>query len=189
MDLPVHIAAGALIGNGMAYIATRSPRPAMTRQAWIKTGCAAFLLGVCAHLLLDSLPYFDWLFYIPLFKPLPSWWLYPPILTAIPVVAAALYWMWDVRELAAAAMIGGAYPDIEKLLFFDWGLPASLLLFKNHSRTLSGSAWERAHRPLLIVFEIVVFALIMVGMRWINRRRQRISRAADVTPVMFCEGE
>ena len=57
MDLPVHVAAGALAGNILLYIHVKS-RPRLDLDAeMVKIGVAGLLYGVISHLLLDALPY------------------------------------------------------------------------------------------------------------------------------------
>ena len=177
MDLPVHVAAGALAGNVLLYIHAKF-RPRLDWDAeMVKLGAAGLLYGVILHLLLDALPYYDWLFYIHIFKPLPYYWMFPQVLTTLPVLAAIFQLNRDARLVTSLSILGGVYPDIEKLAYIDWHLPKSLVLFPFHSCRLSGSAWESSHKSFLILWEIGIFALIMLGLYWCaGQRMQMLAR-------------
>ena len=190
MDLPVHVAAGALAGNILLYIHAKS-RPRLDLDAeMVKIGVAGLLYGVISHLLLDALPYYDWLFYIHIFKPLPYYWMFPPVLTTLPVLAAAFQLNRDARLVTSLSLVGGVYPDIEKLMYIDWHLPKSLVLFPFHSCSLSGSAWESSHKHFLIFWELVVFALIMFGLYWCaEQRMQLLARRREFSVEMMANEE
>lgn len=176
MDFPVHVAAGALAGNVLLYVHARQAGSSgeLTQADTLKLGTAGCLFGVLTHLLLDAMPYYDWLFRVEIFKPLPQWWLFPPILTTLPVIVIVLYLNSDARIVAELSMLGGMYPDIEKLAYFDAGLPRFLVLFPFHSCRLSKSEWEFAHKHELIVMEICLFALIMGMIYWLAAERTRM---------------
>jgi hypothetical protein len=73
-------------------------------------------------------------------------------------------------------MFGGIYPDVEKLLYFDFNLPRQLVIFRQHSCYLTGwRAWELAHKDVLVVFEIVVF-LVLLGIIYGLARARRNHR-------------
>ena len=175
MDFPVHVAAGALVGNVLLYAHARQTGLSdnLTQSDMLKLGTAGCLFGILSHLLLDALPYYDWLFYIELFKPLPYGWAIPTTLTTLPVILVTLHLNKDARVVAELSMFGGMYPDIEKLAYFDAGLPRFLVLFPFHSCRLSKSAWDFAHKQELIVMEICLFALIMGMIYWLAAERMR----------------
>lgn len=161
MDLPVHIAGGAFTGNMILHCSRYSSEHLPDRS--FKMILVCFLSGVCSHLLLDALPYYDWIFEIPIFSELPGSWLWRQVAATVPVIVIIF---WISRQhwfLSLVSMSGGLYPDLEKLLYFDFHLPKAFVVFPYHSCRLSDSAWEKAHESHLIVFEISVFALLMMG--------------------------
>ena len=173
MDLPLHLATGAVIGNALLYHTVAREHLDVNRNEYVKLALAAFLTGVVSHLAWDWLPHYDWLFYVEVFKPLPLHWLIPQFLTSLPVVPANLYLNRDVWPLAVIAMFGGIYPDLEKLLYFDFNLPRQLVIFRRHSCYLTGwRPWESAHKDFLVVFEIVVFVLLLGIMVKLAQARQ-----------------
>ena len=172
MDLPLHVVTGAVIGNALLYYGVTRGKTDYTRTDQRKLMVAAFLVGVVSHLLWDWLPHYDWLFDIEVFKPLPLHWLIPQILTTLPVILVNLYLNRDAWPLAAVAMFGGMYPDVEKLLYFDFNLPRFLIVFRQHSCYLTPwRPWEMAHKQFLVVFEIVVF-VVLLGMLYAQARRR-----------------
>ncbi len=182
MDFPVHVLAGSVIGNIILHHATKYPSHVMEKHRQIQAGAAGFLWGVLSHLFLDALPHYDWLFKLDIFRPLPFYWMYPQILTTLPVIVITFYLTRDYWQIAGAAMLGGMYPDIEKLLYFDFHLPRSFVLFPWHSCRLSQSLWEDEHKLFLIFFEICLFAVMMTYLFWIARQRESSMTMAD-TPA------
>ena len=187
MDLPVHVAAGAFAGNMLLYVHAKY-RPRLDSET-VKLGAAGLLYGVILHLLLDALPYYDWLFRVHIFKPLPYYWMFPQVLTTLPVIALAFQLNRDARDISGLAMLGGMYPDIEKLMYIDWHLPKSLVLFPFHSCRLSGSAWEFSHKSFLILWEIGIFALIMLGLYWCAGQRMQMLARRRAFPVEIMANE
>ncbi len=161
MDLPVHIAGGAFAGNMILHCSRYSGRHLPSDS--FKMGMACFLAGVYSHLLLDALPYYDWIFHIPIFSELPGKWLWRQVAATVPVIIMILVFSRRHWFLSLVSMNGGLYPDLEKLLYFDFHLPKAFVVFPYHSCRLSDSAWEKAHEFHLIVFEIALFALLMTG--------------------------
>ncbi|GAK49696.1 hypothetical protein U14_00919 [Candidatus Moduliflexus flocculans] len=178
MDFPVHVAAGALAGSILLYVCAKenevSGELTMTRSETFKLGAAGCFFGVLTHLLLDALPYYDWLFYIAMFKPLPYGWAIPTVFVTVPVIMTIFYLNKDARIVAGLSMFGGMYPDIEKLAYFDANLPRFCVLFPFHSCQLSSSRWELSHKYELIVMEICLFALMMYAMIWLTIERKHI---------------
>ena len=173
MDFPVHVLAGSVAGNVILYKAMKYRSNVLKKNEQIKVAIACFLWGVLSHLFLDALPYYDWLFKIDVFRPLPLYWMYPQILTTVPVIVITFYLTRDYWQIAGAAMLGGMYPDIEKLLYFDFNLPKSLIVFPWHSCRLSGSSWEHEHKYLLIFAEICLFAVMMAYLLRIAQQREK----------------
>lgn len=183
MDLPIHLATGALVGSTVLYIEqTMSHNPNSPRQM-VKTGVACFLLGVISHLLLDAVPHYDWLFYITIFKPLPFWWLIPQAIAAAPVVVVTWYILRDHRVIAMISLLGGIYPDLEKLAYFDFHLPRELVIFEQHSCYLSQwTPWTLEHKTALIVFEVLLLPMLLMLTYWIS-----VQRNNRVLSTAYCE--
>ena len=174
MDLPLHVATGAVIGNALLYHEVTRGKLDLTRNHRVKVALAAFLTGVLSHLLWDWMPHYDWLFYVKIFKPLPFHWLIPQMLTTMPVLAGNLYLNRDAWPLASIAMFGSIYPDIEKLLFFDFDLPRRFIIFQQHSCYLTQwRPWELAHKNFLVWFEIVVFFVLIGILCGVARARRK----------------
>ena len=87
--------------------------------------------------------------------------MHPQLLTTVPVLICAFLLMKDYWLIVAIAILGGVYPDIEKLAYLDLHLPKALVLFPWHSCFLSGRPWEYAHKDFLIVTEICLFVLML----------------------------
>ncbi len=172
MDLPLHLASGALIGSAVLYAGQHvSPHSSPVRHK-VERAAAVFLLGVLSHLLWDAGPHYDWLFYVLVFKPLPYWWLLPQVVVTLPVLFFSLYVMREHKWLALVAMTGGIYPDIEKLFYLDFDLPRYLIIFRKHSCYLTGwRPWELAHKNFLVWFEVLTLFVFMAGIYWINHKR------------------
>lgn len=172
MDLPGHVATGAFIGNALLYLDLKSRTRPPTLHELYKLGAASFLVGVLSHLGWDALPHYDWLFYVHLFEPLPYWWAIPQVVTTLPILFFIFHVNRDHRRLAAVSVLGGVYPDLEKLLYLDFHLPRWCTLFRQHSCALTGwMPWELQHKELLIGIEIgvvfVTLALIYVfSQKW-----------------------
>jgi len=187
MDLPLHIVTGAVIGNALLYHEVTRRKIDFTRTERVKLATAAFLIGVVSHLFWDWMPHYDWLFSVELFKPLPLHWLIPQILTTLPVILVNLYLNRDAWPLAAIAMFGGMYPDVEKLCYFDFNLPRFLIMFRQHSCYLTQwRPWELAHKQFLVVFEIVAFLILLAVMYALTQARRR-QRVFPTFPI-FCSG-
>jgi nitrogen fixation-related uncharacterized protein len=173
MDLPVHVAAGALVGNTILYIAdNKLKRQPLSQKQHIEVCLACFFWGVLSHLFLDAIPHYDWLFYVKIFSPLPFWWLIPQFLTTIPVLMITFYVTRDHWGIALVSVLGGVYPDIEKLMYLDFHLPQYLVVFRKHSCYLSQwTPLELRYKSFLIVFEVGLFFVLLGGLYWAARCR------------------
>lgn len=177
MDLPAHVATGALIGNIVWYLDHRFRTQSPTPHDKVKVGIASFLWSVLSHLFFDAIPHYDWLFKVEWLKPLPYWWMVPQIATTVPILRMIWYCHRDHRLLAVVSVIGGVWPDIEKLLYFDVGLPRALIIFRHHSCNLTPwTPWEMTHKGLLIGVEIGVIAGCLAGMYRFYRKRKGSER-------------
>lgn len=176
MDLPIHIATGALVGSAVLYVEQTTSHNQNSPRQWGKTGVACFLLGVFSHLLLDTIPHYDWLFYITVFKPLPFWWLIPQVIAAVPVVFFTWRVLRDHPVIAAISLLGGIYPDLEKLAYFDFSLPRELVIFEQHSCYLSQwTPWEREYKTALVVLEVLLLPMVLMVTYWISVQRTKHS--------------
>ena len=175
MDLPVHVTAGALVGTTILYIMDNKVRKRpFSQKQYIKVGLACFFWGILTHLFLDAVPHYDWLFYVKTFSPLPCWWLIPQFLTTIPVLIITFYVMRDHWGIAVVSVLGGVYPDIEKLMYLDFHLPRYLTVFRNHSCYLSQwTPLELEYKSFLIVFEVGLFFVLLGGIYWTARCREQ----------------
>ncbi len=174
MDLPIHLATGALVGSAILYVEHTTPHTQDSAQHWAKVGVACFLLGVLSHLLLDAMPHYDWLFYITIFKPFPFWWHIPQAIGAAPVVLFAWYILRDHPVIAMISLLGGIYPDLEKLAYFDFYLPRELVIFKQHSCYLSQwTPWTLEHKTALIVFEVLLLPTLLMLAYWFSVQRSK----------------
>jgi hypothetical protein len=121
------------------------------------------------------MPHYDWLFYVKIFSPLPFWWLLPQILVSFPALLITFYYARDSWIIAVVSVLGGIYPDIEKLAYVDFHLPQYFVLFRNHSCALSQwTPWELEHKTFLIVFEVCLFLVLLVGICWAARCRKQL---------------
>ncbi len=175
MDLPVHIATGALIGNIALYADSKFRQQPPSTWHRVELGTACFLLGVLSHLFEDAVPHYDWLFYVRLFHPLPYWWLIPQAIGSLLVLLIVFHVARDHRIITIVAIIGGIYPDLEKLAYLDFHLPQSLVIFRKHSCYLSQwTPWELEHKTFLIVFEVFLLIALLVGNAWVALKRRNL---------------
>jgi hypothetical protein len=176
MDLPVHAAVGALVGNTILYgVDNIFKRQTLSQKQHIEVGLACFFWGILSHLFLDAVPHYDWLFYVKTFSPLPFWWFIPQFLTTIPVLIITFYVMRDHWMIAMISVVGSVYPDIEKLIYFDLHLPQYLVVFRRHSCYLSQwTLWELEHKNLLITAEVGLVIVSLIGLYWLTRCRRQL---------------
>ena len=180
MDLPVHVAAGAVTASTLLYIESKRERGCKRKDIvyMVKLGGACFLWGVLGHLFLDWLPHYDWLFFkLPFFGSFPMYWMHPQFLTTIPVLLLSFLLMKDYWPIVTVAILGSIYPDIEKMMYFglkslDFSWGESFILFPWHSLYLSGRPWEYEHKHFLITTQNALFFAMMWGILWLNEHRK-----------------
>ena len=129
---------------------------------------AFFIAGVFLHILIDSLPHFDFLYKLkmPLIN---KWWLKQSVFAFIYI---AVLFPWQSRKfllVKISAVLGGLYPVAEKLLYFGNILPQNLVVFKHHSMHLSQQPDYYLCR-VYIVFEIAVAVCALFFAFLIKRR-------------------
>lgn len=123
----------------------------------------AFALGLLSHLLLDLLPHYAWIVHLDWFKPLPFFWLIQEAAFGLMVAVPAFLFAGRAWPYAAFGMLGGIYPDVEKVLFFGLHLPDRYILFGWHSEYLSSRTDGLPH-PLLIGLECVLIGTFLFAM-------------------------
>ena len=189
MDLPIHVAAGALVGNTILYIVDNTfKRQTLSQKQHIEVGLACFFWGILSHLFLDAVPHYDWLFYVKTFSPLPYGWIIPQFLATIPVLIITFYAMRDHWVIAMVSLLGGVYPDIEKLIYLDLHLPQYLVVFRKHSCDLSQwTALELEYKSFLVVFEVGLFFVLLGGLYWVARCRGQARYTGITSQAVFQE--
>jgi hypothetical protein len=105
--------------------------------------------------------YLDW------FKPLPYHWLIQEAVFGLVVAIPAFIFAGRSWPFVALGMMGGIYPDVEKVLSIDLHVPDRFILFGWHSTVLSNRT-AGLPKAALIGFEcllIVGFLLAMWRMK------------------------
>src|SRR5258708_6280529 len=170
MNTPAHVMAGAFVAQTMMVCRDRYPQ----RWAAVACGAAAFALGVASHLFLDSLPHNNWIVYLNWFPGVPFHWLLCEALCALPVVIVGAYAGRDHPAILLLGVLGGMYPDFEKVAYVDFHLPRRLVMFPAHSLQLSSHHCDLAFWKcvvletgliLLMVSATVVIARCRLKMR------------------------
>ena len=177
MNTPTHIVSGACVALAIAHGNLMRPGT-LARAAAMAMAC--FVAGVATHLLLDLLPHYAWVVYLDWFKPLPYHWLIREAAFGIAVAFPAFIWAGKAWPFVALGMVGGMYPDLEKVLALDFRLPAQLVLFDWHSTYLS-SRTAGLPRPLLIVMECCLIAAFLLVLKTLSRGAS--NRAPHPSPV------
>lgn len=147
------------------------------RLTRVRTGlvvAGALLAGILSHLLLDLLPHYAWVVHLDWFKPLPFHWLLREAALGLLIAAAALAIGRRSWPYVALGMLGGIYPDVEKVLSVDFDVPGWLILFEWHSASLS-SRTAGLPKPILIALEFVLIATFLLFM-WRASARVRSAR-------------
>jgi len=126
-------------------------------------GACAFGVGVVSHLLLDRLPHYAWVVYLDWFKPLPFHWLLGEATFGLALAIPAFIFAGRLWPYVALGMIGGIYPDVEKVLSVDFHVPDSLILFSWHSTYLSNRT-AGLPKAVLIGFESLLITGFLLAM-------------------------
>lgn len=184
MDLPAHVATGAVIGNLVWYLDDHFRTQTSTPRDEVKVWIASFLWGVLSHLFFDAIPHYDWLFKLGWLKPLPYWWMIPQVAATAPILWAIWHCNRDHRLLAVVSVTGGIWPDIEKLLYFDFNLPRTFVMFRQHSCALTPwTPWEMSHKGLLIGIEVGIIVTCLAGIYGFYRNRNARGRVLRWQPA------
>ena len=165
MNTPTHIACGACLAH---IIADGFPgnRATSGKLAFVGTGVVA--VGVLSHLALDLLPHYAWIVYLDWFKGLPYHWLIREAAFGLAVAVIALRLAGKAWPFVILGMAAAMYPDIEKVLCVDHGLPNTFILFDWHSGYLSTRTGGLA-KPLLIAGECTMIGAFMLLMWRLKR--------------------
>ena len=98
--------------------------------------------------------------------------------------------MRDHPIIALISLLGGIYPDLEKLAYFDFHLPREFVTFRYHSCYLSPwRPWELEHKTFLIVFEVLLLPALLLLTHWITCQRHKQSGRFVPTPYPSQEGK
>ena len=112
---------------------------ARTRQ--LLTALIAVLGGVLSHLLLDIAPHYAWIVYLDWFKGVPYAWLLQEALFGGALAIIILAVCGKARSFVLLGIFGAIYPDIEKVLVFDFHAPDWMVLLDRHSRYLTNNTY------------------------------------------------
>lgn len=168
MNIPTHIAAGVLVSQ---WIVGRHDPATFGPGRAILYGAACFAAAVLAHLLFDLLPHFAWIVHLSWFSGLPYHWLIREAVFGLAVLVPALvlsgrHWLYGV-----VGLIGGLYPDLEKVAALDFRLPETFVMLPHHSGQISSNDWGLPH-GLLIAVELLLIGICLYGIRAANRRKR-----------------
>lgn len=172
MNTPTHIACGACLATSLANACQRYPRTSV-RVGLLAAG--ALLLGLLSHLLLDLLPHYAWVVHFEGFRSLPFHWLIREAVFGIAVAIPAFILSGKAWPYVALGMLGGIYPDVEKVLSVDFHIPDRFILFAWHSTCLS-SRTAGLPRSVLIGIECLLIAGFLLAM-W--SMKMAVSREAS----------
>ena len=179
MNTPTHIACGACLALALVRASSKLGRKQRT-VAVIAVGALA--LGIVSHLLLDLLPHYAWIVYLDGFNPLPFHWLIREAVFGLAVAVPAFWFAGKAWPFVLVGILGGMYPDFEKVLSVDFGLPGAFVLFDWHSTYLSHRTGGLP-KPLLIATECLAIGGFLIGMWMLKQGRSRrmtgIARCID----------
>ena len=165
--------AGALVSQMVMAVSGRY------RSWWAGTasGVACFALAVGSHLLLDSLPHYNWIVDLHWFRGVPVSWLVREALFTVPILVVAWYAGRDHPVVLGLGLIGSLYPDMEKVAYVDLHVPEEWIVFRTHSLKLSSLDGGVPHR-LLIAWEASLVGVLLLATLalciW-RRRRDRVT--------------
>jgi hypothetical protein len=183
MDMPIHLAAAACVGQATLCIEQRFQKQLPSKERAIILGMVCFSLSVASHLFLDMLPHYNFVYKILTFYFLPyllrcCWTLSKNALLILPIFTMLLAFPRRSLVMLGIALLGGIYPDIEKGMYLYHLLPRSLVIFRNHSCSYSSAGWETEYKVWLIGIEIVLYlTLLWILSRPLRRRIQIETRS------------
>lgn len=134
-------------------------------------------VGIASHVLLDLVPHYAWIVYLPGYEHVPFHWLIREGMVAAIVALPALFFARRFWPYALAGMVGSVYPDIEKVASVDFNLPETFILFRWHSTQLSCHDGGLPHWAL-----ITAELLLNVGLLLLIWRNSVPGNSQDLAP-------
>jgi hypothetical protein len=169
VNTTAHLAGAACAAYGWAVAAAqRKPTPL---RAGVVAGGAA-VIGLLSHFLLDLIPHYAWIANLDWFQTLPYRWLLCEGLFGLAVAVPALLIARGARGHVALGMLGGLYPDLEKVMSLDLHVPDRYVLFAWHSNHLSHRTGG-CSKPILAAFECALVLALLWEMWRIRARDAR----------------
>ena len=165
MNTPTHIACGACLAQALT-LTLHGRRPTAVQCSLLAFG--SVVLGIVSHLLLDLLPHYAWVVYLDWFKPLPFHWLIREGVFGLVVAIPAFLLSGKSWPYVALGMLGGIYPDVEKVLSLDFHVPQQFILCDWHSTYVS-SRTAGLPKAVLIGMECLLIAGFLHAMRKMKR--------------------
>ena len=176
MNTPTHITCGACLAQALT-LTLHGRRPTAVQCGLLAFG--SFVVGIVSHLLLDLLPHYAWVVYLDWFKPLPFHWLIREGVFSLAVAIPAFLLSGKSWPYVALGLLGGIYPDVEKVLSVDFHMPQQFILFDWHSAYLSNRT-AGIPKAVLIGMECLMVAGFLLAM-W--RMKRTASNKSVVHPV------
>ncbi len=154
MNLYGHIALSSLACDTILFI-PKARSYSVRRYKFFAAGFF-FMLAAFLHIFIDSLPHIDFLYQIKITF-LNKWWLKQGVFALAYLAILAFSQSKRFILVKLSAILGGIYPAMEKLLYFENILPERWVVFKSHSLHLSQQPGYYLCL-VYIVFEISVAA-------------------------------
>lgn len=178
MNTTAHLAGAACAAYGWAFAATRRTDPPLPGSLVVLVAAG---LGLLSHFVLDLTPHYAWIANIEWFPPFPYRWLVNEAILGAVVAIPALLLASGARWPVAIGMLGGLYPDWEKVLSLDFHIPDRYVLFAWHSSHLSHRTGGLP-KPVLVEFECAL-VLACLAVMWAIRKGLKTA----ATPVASME--
>jgi len=151
----------------------------------VACGVSAFAFGTLSHLVLDEMPHNNWIVHLDWFPGVPFAWLLNQVVCALPF--AIMGWLVgrDHLLILGCGMVGGMYPDFEKVAYLDLQMPKEFVLFHAHSLKLSSNHgdWPFSQLVTLEVALVIAFVAGTLALASKRRRDARLKRAKVSRPA------
>lgn len=164
MNTPTHLAAGAMAAQ-LALVGGGN----RCRRSVMLAGC--FFFGVATHLLLDLVPHYAWIVYLPSFEGLPFHWLIREAVLGLAVALPLVYCLRARWGCVVLGMAGAVYPDLEKVAYVDAGLPDWAVLFRWHSMALSNRTGSLPSWALILLECVLILAMTLCATKMAQQRK------------------
>lgn len=175
MNTPTHIVCGACLAQALALSLSRARH---SKVHILAVAAGALCAGILSHLLVDLLPHYNWIVYLPWATGLPFHWLIREAVFSLAVAIPAFILARGLRPYVAIGMLGAIYPDVEKVLSFDFHVPDRFILFDWHSTRFSNRT-AGLPNAILIGIECLLIAASLLAM-W-RMRRAATNKGADAS--------